>query len=259
MVEADALPVEAPRRFHFNWVPGVFFRPRQIFARIGTAASGVWLTPMLILSLTTLGRVITAGWLRAQAAAAGGVTLPPEFQYYPPEQQAQFQQALAATNGPVFLYVFPALAGLISIWIGWLMVSGLLHLALTMLGGRGDTRSAINLVAWSGLVFALRDVVRMIAMLAGKQLIQSPGLSGLLGGEPSGGMAYLVTFLSLVDLYVIWHVILLAIGVRAANGLSAAKTVGGVLVTILVVMALQALLAFLTGQLGGLTIIRPFF
>ena len=259
MVEAEVVPVEAPRRFHFDWVPGVYFLPRRIFAKIGAATTGVWLTPMLILSLTTLGRLMAAGWLRAQAAAVGGITLPPEFQYYPPEQQAQFQQALAATNSPVFLYVFPALAGLASIWTGWLLVSSLLHLALTMLGGRGDTRSAINLVAWSGLVFALRDIVRMVAMLVSKQLIQSPGLSGLVSGEPSGGMAYLVTFLSLIDLYVIWHIILLVTGVRTANGLSAAKTIGGVVVTILVVTALQALLAFLTGQLGSLTIIRPFF
>jgi hypothetical protein len=57
----------------------------------------------------------------------------------------------------------------------------------------------------------------------------------------------------------IWHVLLLITGVRAGNGLSLGKATGGVLVTIGLVVALQALLDFLINRLGGLTIVRPFF
>lgn len=39
-------------------------------------------------------------------------------------------------------------------------MGGLLHLVLTMLGGRDSTGGALNIVAWAALPFALRDLVR---------------------------------------------------------------------------------------------------
>jgi hypothetical protein len=259
MAETISLPSETPRRLQLNWVPQALFRPRAAFANIASQGGRVWLTPMLVLTVTSLVRVLVTGYLRQQAALAGGVSLPTEFQYFSPEQQAQFMQAMQATQGPVFLYVFPAITALIGVWVGWLLVSGLLHLVLTMLGGRGDTSPTTNLVAWASLPFALRDIVRIIAMWSSKQLIQSPGLAGFAPADASGGAAYLVVLLALLDIYVFWHILLLVVGVRAGNGQTPDKAIGGVVFTIALVVGLQALLSFLTGQLSGLTIIRPFF
>ncbi len=142
MTEELITPPETPGRFQFNWLGGVIFQPRKLLSRVATQTGGVWLTPMLVLSVTSLGRVLAEGWLKHQAALMGEVQLPPDFQYYSPEMQAQFMQAQEALKSPVFLYIFPAITALLSIWIGWLLVSGLLHLVFTLLGGRGDTRSA---------------------------------------------------------------------------------------------------------------------
>jgi hypothetical protein len=213
----------------------------------------------LLLSLTTVGRELVSGWLKQAAAASGNVTLPPGFEYYSPEQQAQFQQALQATSGPVFVYVFPVITGLLGIWVGWLLVSGLVRLALTMLGGRGDTGSTTNLVAWASLPFAVRDLVRLVSMLVTRQMLQAPGLQGFAPPEPTKWHAYLAAFLALVDIYLLWHVVLLVIGVRANSSLSGGKAWIGVFISILLVVALQALLRFLVGQLSGLTVISPFF
>jgi hypothetical protein len=259
MAETISLPSEAPRRLQLNWVPLALFKPRAAFTQIVSQGGRVWLTPMLVLTLTSLVRVVVTGYLRQQAALAGGVTLPLEFQYFSPEQQAQFMQAMQATQGPVFLYVFPAITALLGVWMGWLLVSGLLHLVLTLLGGRGDTSPTTNLVAWASLPFALRDIVRIAVMWSSKQLIQSPGLAGFAPADASGGAAYLAVLLALVDLYVFWHILLLVVGVRTGNGLAPLKTIGGVVFTLTLVLGLQALLSFLTGQLSGLTIIRPFF
>jgi hypothetical protein len=176
-----------------------------------------------------------------------------------PEDQAQFQQAMAATQGPVFIYVFPALLAVGGVWIGWLLVSGIIHLALTLLGGRGAPGSAMNLVAWSSLPFAVRSLVRIIAMLFTHQLITRPGLSGFAPQGEGNLAAYLAVFFSLIDIYVIWHIVLLIIGVRAASGLRMGKSVAAVILVILMVLALQALLTFGISRLAGLTVIRPFF
>lgn len=259
MSDAVLLPVDAPRRFHFSWVPAVLFRPRQTFSKIAAQSSGVWLTPLLILTVTAVLQVLVAGSIKQSAALSGQVELPPEFQYYSPEQQAQFQQALAATSGPVFIYVFPALMATAKVWVGWLLVGGLIHLVLTLLGGRGDTDSAMNLVAWSSLPLAVRELVRCVAMFSSKHLIANPGLAGFAPAGTGDLSLYLSAFLSLIDLYIIWHIVLMIIGVRAGNGLTLAKATGGILVSILLVLLLQALLMYFMTRLGGLNIIRPFF
>jgi hypothetical protein len=251
-------PLETPRRIHFDWLPDAFFHPRRAFARIANA-SGVWLTPILILSLMAVMGALVAGTIRQAAAQSGQVNLPPDFQYYSPEQQAQFQQALSATSSPVFLYVFPALVALSRVWLGWLLVGGLLHLVMTLLGGRGDTGAVMNLVAWAGLPFAVRDLVRIIAMLFSRQLIASPGLSGFAPLGEGFGNSFLASLLGSVDVYLIWYFLLLVLGVRLGNGISRLKAAGGVLFVLILIFSLQAALVAFASQLGGLTIIRPFF
>jgi hypothetical protein len=259
MTEAALVSVEPSRRLHFDWVSAVLFRPRQAFARIAAQASGVWLTPILILTLVALVPVFVGGSIKQEAARSGQVNLPPDYQYYTPEQQAQFQQAMAATSGPVFVYVFPAITAILKIWLGWLLVGGLLHLVLTLLGGRGSTGTAMNLVAWSSLPFAVRELVHAGWMLSSHQLISSPGLKGFAPLGDGSLNLFLAALLALIDFYILWHLALLIVGVRAGNGLSAGKAVGGVLFTLLVVLLLQALMTFLVARLGGLTVIRPFF
>lgn len=259
MAENDIEPVKPNRRFRFDWLVGVAIHPRRTFEQIATQPRGVWLLPMLVLTLTTLGRVLVSGSIRQRLLLSAGPTLPPNFEFFSPEQQAQFMQAAQSTTGPVFMYVFPAIAALLGIWIGWLLVSGLLHLVVTLLGGRGETSYSINLVAWASVPFVVRDLVRIVAMLATGGLIESTGLSGFAPANPSGEATYLAALLSAVDIYLIWHLLLLIIGVRAGNGLASGKAIGGVLFTIGLVVALQALLEFLLGRLGSLTIVRPFF
>jgi len=259
MAELEIAQTATPGRFQFQWVAEVLFKPRRAFAKITTQNQGVWLTPLLILTLLLAARVLAAGWVGQNFAMTGETPLPPDFQYYTPEQQAQFMQAMQATQGPVFIYVFPLLSGLLGIWLGWLLVGGLLHLVTTMLGGRGDTMSAMNLVAWASLPFAVREGVRVAALVISRQLIQNPGLSGFAPLEPSGFIAYLTAWLPLIDLYLIWHIFLLVLGVRSGISLAPGKALSGVLITMLVVLGLQALISFLSTQLGSLTIIRPFF
>ncbi len=259
MAELEIAQTDTPGRFQFNWVPEVLFRPRRAFAKITAQNHGVWLTPLLVLTLMMVARVLASGWVRQNFAMTGELPLPPDFQYYSPEQQAQFMQAMQATQGPVFIYVFPLISGVLGIWLGWLLVGGLLHLVTTMLGGRGDTMSAMNLVAWASLPFAVREGVRVAALVISRQLIENPGLSGFAPIDSSGIMAYLSAWLPLVDLYLIWHIILLVLGGRAANSLTPGKAMSGVVLTMLVILGLQALVSFLSTQLGSLTIIRPFF
>jgi hypothetical protein len=251
-------PIQRPRRFHFDWVLAMFFQPRRTFSEVVSRNRGVWFTPLFILTLTGLLLALGAGPIKQQAALSGGLPLPPDFQYWGPDQQAQFMKAAEATQNPVFFYVFPAISAVGGVWVGWLLVSGLLHFVLTVLGGTGNSTLSLNLVAWSALPLALRDLVRTGAMFASGALLDSPGLAGFApGGE--GFATFLVYFLALVDIYIIWHVALLVIGLKQANGITARKAVGGAFFTIMLVLVIQASLGYLGGMFSDLSVTRPFY
>jgi hypothetical protein len=258
MTSVPAAPLERPRRFHFDWLLPALFRPRDIFARLAALGRPAWLTPILVLTITGLLAVAAAGPIKIANAQSGQVELPPGFEYWTPEQQAQYYQAQQATSGPVFVYVFPAILVVLRVWFGWLIMGGILHLILTMLGGRGSTLGALNIVAWASLPFALRDLVQAGFMLVEKQIPNS----GLEGYAPAGeGLlpAIAAEVLARVTLYGLWYVILLVIGVRVAGGLTGGKALAGVLIALLVTLLLGILPGVILRQLTGLDVVRPFF
>jgi hypothetical protein len=258
MNEATAIPVQRPRRLRLDWIIPVLFRPRAALAEITGQLEGVWLTPLLLLTLSGLLVVAAAGPIRTAAAQQGVVELPDVAQFWTPEQQAAFMQTQQARSGPVFIYVFPALLTVLGVWFGWLVAAGLLHLVLTLLGGRVTSGSTVNLVAWASLPFVLRDLLQAGFMLVTKQLVPGAGLAGF---APAGeGMlnTVLAQVLQRVDLYSLWYALLLIIGVQTASGLRGGKATTGVVLTLAVLLLLAVLPAVIVAQLGSLGTLTPF-
>lgn len=247
------------RRWRFDWVLPALFQPRRAFAQIATAEKAVWQTPIAILAVTALIRTLVAGGIRQAAAAQGQITLPPGWEYYTPEQQAQFQQAMTATSGPVFTYLLPAIMTVLGVYLSWLVLGWLLHLLLTMFGGRGSSQQSLNIVAWATLPIAIREIVRIAAMWNSGQLLTNLGLSGF-APPGEGTMALLLlALLTLVDIYLFWQISLLALGARLIANISRLKAWSAVLIAVLILLVLRIVPALLAAQFSDLTVIRPFF
>jgi Yip1 domain len=242
------------RRFEVSRLRDILFHPRQAFQEISSESRATWLTPMLVLTITATLVVIVAGYLKTRAAMMGEIQLPPDWQYWTPEMQNNYMQAQQATQGPVFIYVIPLLGSLAGLWLGWLLLAALLHFGSTLVGGRGSMQSALNIVAWASLPFAVRDILRILFMLAAGHAIISPGLSGF-----SSSAGFVSKLLTRADIFLIWNVILLIIGFAIAEGLPRGKAVTGVLVVMLLVLLAQAGLGALGSGFGGLAGQRPFF
>jgi hypothetical protein len=217
-------------------------------------ARSSWLTPMLVLTITAILVVVVSGYLRTRAAMMGEVPLPRDWQYWSPDMQNNYMQAQQATQGPVFMYVMPMIGALASLWLGWLLLGALLHFGSTLLGGRGSMQGALNIVAWASLPFAVRDVVRILFMLAAGHTIASPGLSGFITTP-----GFLSQLLTRVDIFLIWQVILLILGFAIADSLPRGKAAAGVIVVLLLALLAQAGLSTLTAGFGGMAVQRPFF
>jgi hypothetical protein len=154
---------------------------------------------------------------------------------------------------------FPAIGALLGLWIGWFVLGGILHLALTLLGSRTTTVSAFNMAAWASIPFAIRMIVQIIAMLTTHKLIVSPGLSGFMAADGTGALMFARIVLSMVDLYLIWQTILLILGAVSLPGLSRRKAVTGVIGIMILMLVLSAIPGFIAAQLGGLDVTRSFF
>jgi hypothetical protein len=251
--QLDALNqvVERPRALHFEWALPILVRPRRTFEQIIQKDNAVWLAPLLILTVFALLMVAAGGPIR-QAAAQTQVTLPPDYDYYPPEWQQQYQEGFAARQGVVFIYVYPALGILAQIWLGWFLVGSLLHLGLTLSGSRNSNTTILNLLAWASLPFVFRYIVQAVYLMTTKKAIAAPGVSGFLAAETTGFSLFARSLLSLVDIYLIWYLVLLLVGILLVAKISRVKALIVTIVISLVLLALQALPGFLMATFGGL-------
>ncbi len=238
-------PIPA-RRLNFARILPVLLYPKRTFAEMAGETVSSWLTPMLVLSISSSLVVIVGGYLKARAAMMGEVQLPPDWQYWTPDMQNNFMQAQQATQGTTFVYIIPLISSLTALWLGWLILSGLLHLGSTLLGGRGTMGGAFNVVGWSSLPFALRDILRIVFMLIAGHTIVSPGLSGF-----AAGSAFLAKILSQTDIFFLWNAILLVIGFGIMDGLPRNKAIIGVVIVLLIVLLALAGVGALISSLSG--------
>lgn len=248
-----------PLRLLFRRAIQLFYRPALVFDWISSEGAGQWKFPLILLTALTLLRILVSGFLQVRKTMQGEIPLPPDWSYYTPEMQAQYMQAAEAAKSPVFVYLIPAIIGLVTVWLGWIIISSLLHLAFTIAGGRGTNASALSLVAWAALPFSLRELLRVIFVLVAKQPIVSTGLSGFVPANGSNGMLFLSALLALTDLFLVWHVILLILGARRTESVSGTKSMAVVLTIILLSLTVQAGTSFLGSQFNGMMVTRPFY
>ena len=258
-IEETDIPEAPKRRFRPDWILPVLFRPGRTLRQIVHEEASTWLAPLLLLTFLVLVSTLVAGPLRIQAAMNTPLEMPPDFEFWGPEQQQQFFEANQPNTSFLFMYVFPAVGGILSVWVGWFLLSAILHVILTLSGSRGSRAADFSLAGWSMLPFAVRAVVQIVYMLVTRRLISSPGVSGFLPVDATGGMAFLAALLALVDLYLIWQLVLLVIGATNGSGLMRGKVFGAVVLSLVILLALKALPGFAGAQLSGLTVNRPFF
>lgn len=259
LVDDVDLPVTPKRRLRFDWLLPMITRPAKTFGLIAKEETSTWLLPLLLLSLLALVAVLVAGPLRMQQLLSTPPQLPPDFQNYAPEQQQQILQASQPNTSPVFIYIFPAVGALVGVWLSWFLLGGMLHLALTLMGGRSTRTADFNLAAWASLPLAVRSLVQIAAMLITQRVINRPGLSGFIAADASGFNAFFASLLSLIDIYLIWQVILLVVGAGQGAGLTRSKVFTSVAIAVMVLLALQALPGFVTAQLSGLQVTNGIF
>ena len=241
---------------------GMIVRPRATLEYLNEHGGRTWWVPALIAVFLLLLSIVLAAPITTrqtrEAVQASQEQLRERLgTEMSAEQQAQMEQSISIAASPLITVVFPAITGVLGRVVGWLVWAGALYLAGTALGGRSTFGQMFRTVVWAWLPYALRSLLQTIYILASGQLIASPGLSGLVRenrsiaemmfAPPDLGQMLVVALLSRVDLFLVWNLILLVIGVIVATRLPGRKAALATLGMWLLLAALSLLPVLVSG------------
>lgn len=199
-----------------------------------------------MIALALLLKTLASGWVKQMAYITP--PMPPEFQYYLPEEQERLVHALELANGPLFVYIFPFMGDVLGMFLQWLVLSGLVRTGLRILHDRSRGVLIRNITAWASLPFGLRYFIQAVyIILAGRQIT----LTGLAGLAPAGDLLAL-SFFGSIDIYLLWQVFLLFLGNKYAARIPSWKSVPVVIGSVFIVLVLSAVVSMGMGILSGM-------
>lgn len=244
-----------------SMLAGIFFRPRRTLQAVVEHAGRGWWVPLLIMLALTIAMVVVSGPITARmtreqiAKMQGGQGISGS-----DASSDQFNQTLDFVISPVFTIVLPAVSSSVGLLISWVIQAGFFYLAVTVLGGHTHFRTLWGIVLWSAMPLALRALVQTIYIAATSNLVTNPGLSGLVKPPSSDPLAAikmptsqlaLSTALGQIDVFVVWNLVLLIIGIAAAARFSHRKAALIVLIFWLAGVLLNAAIAVAGASLAG--------
>jgi hypothetical protein len=222
----------------FSRIVGVFFEPSKTFRDI--AERPAWIVPMILVILAVMG-IITAesqhiGWdriFRHQMETNSRFQQMPADQR---EQQLAIQEKFASVGGYVFALIGVPVSDLI-------IAAVLLGIAGGLMGGGMRFKQVFAVVAYSGLPGVLTAILTVVVIFLKNPddfNMQNP-LAFNLGAfmDPNTGSKFVYSLAGSLDLFVLWMIVLMATGLKAAAGKKLTFT--GALVAVLLPWAVVVL------------------
>jgi hypothetical protein len=226
---------------------GVVIRPKVTFERMRDATVGHWwvvavlaVLALVLLSIATVPLEAEAARNALQAQQESSETT----QELSEEQQAQMQQVQDIVSSQAVLGGISVGFGIIGLVISYLVRAGFVFLLGLALGGRATFKQVWRMAIWTTLPEVLRTVVSAITTFATGSP-SAPGLSYMLTSEEINALPYVATLLQSIDIYLVWSLALLAIGLYVTSQLSRGKSA---------LVALAYWLFLLAFSLGGTAI-----
>jgi hypothetical protein len=222
----------------FSRIVGVFFEPSKTFRDI--AERPTWIVPMILVILAVMG-IITAesqhiGWdriFRHQMETNSRLQQMPADQR---EQTLAMQEKFASVGGYVFALIGVPVSDLI-------IAAVLLGIAGGLMGGGMRFKQVFAVVSYSGLPGVLTAILTVVVIFLKNPddfNMQNP-LAFNLGAfmDPNTSSKFLYSLAGSLDLFVLWMIVLMATGLKAAAGKKLTFT--GALVAVLLPWAIVVL------------------
>ena len=236
---------------------GILIRPKATFDYLKNNHKRSWWLPAILVLLLILVPIVVA----ARASPITPAPMPMEPGITGPEviiiergmEPGMGMPPEAATSSPFnILKLLSAGFGTAGAWLLW---GGALYLASVFLGRSSSFGQMFRLAVWTWLPYGIRGLVQTIYILLSGTLIVNAGLSGFVLDRstppllpPGPGQLALASILGRVDLYLIWHLLLVSVGLMAFTNLKRKKA----LLAAVAIWINLALLGVIPAIFGGI-------
>ena len=211
----ESKPLNAFQRF-----TGVFTAPLKTFQEV--AARPDWIAPLLILVLVSV--VLTQLMMPAiMSDASRNIDKLVESGTIP---QDQADRAMEASQG--FTRNFAPVMGGISVIVIALLASGvLLFVGNVIMAGKANFRQIFSLYLWTGMVDLIGTILRAPLALKQNTMLIFFSPAAFFAEEARDTALFKIT--SFLDVFVLWRVILIAIGFMAVYRFTMGKSAAAIL------------------------------
>ncbi len=229
-----------------KWFLDIFFRPKRAFQQISEKKNGVWLLPLLIMSVLAIGYASASARANVSFAFDGMQGIDIENSEIIVSQdgedlQYDLSEAEKISSMPESSVFLDSIGSIFRIWLSWGVLAIVLYLSITLFGGRTENIHLLNMVAWSGMPLALRDFIRIVTVNFMHKPIINPGLSGFVLSQNGYSSLFWNSFLGIVDIYLIWSLVLLVFGGKEISQLNFWKSIKSVLIPAFLLLIIYSL------------------
>jgi hypothetical protein len=223
---------------------GIIDRPRSTLRALGAQPGNRWLLPAI---LALIGLVCLNIVSAPYAAELATEEVQKQLASLPPEQVQAATTRAAMFTTPWFLGGVGIVAGLLMLFLGWALRAGVLYFIGLVAGGETSYWAVFTLMAWSWVPYIIRDLTQAGYTLATKALIRHPGLAVLAttGDRVKDSASWLYGLLAQVDLFLLWHLLLVGVGMAVLNRFGRTKAFFITLIYLAVALAVSLIPTFI--------------
>jgi len=210
----------------FDTLVGVAIHPRATFERMRDAAAGHWWVVVVASLLVALATTVVTVPIQAEAARSALQAQQEDTEAYQglsEEEMAQVEQVQNIFTSQAMLGALGFFGGVIMLFLGYGVRAGIVFLLGMALGGRASFGQVWRMSVWTTLPDVLRGMVSIGVILATGSVSVS-GMSYVLTSAEVSAHPYLAAFLGSIDIYLIWSLALLLIGILVTSQLDRLKS-----------------------------------
>lgn len=199
---------------------GIFSDPRRTFSSLSEKPT--WILPVIVLIVIAMISSVLVTPFRMQEAIEK-IDQNPRLSAQ--QKEEIFDRMEEQRAKPVMKLISYIIAPIAAIFVIVFIVSGLFYLGINvLLGGEASFKKVLSVYCWSGLVTIPGFIVKTPLMLVKKSSQIHTSLAALM---PSGSEENLLfKILTHTDIFVIWEIWLISIGLAIVYKFSTKKTMG---------------------------------
>ena len=215
----------------------VFYAPRETFESVAASRTAIdWVAPAAVSAVVAFAAAVA---IMPLAMEEGAKAIQEQMQGQElSDEQREMMEKMAGPGQAIGLVMAPA-GSFVVLFISALLLLGAARIAGADIGYSG----MLTVSAYSSLVQALKGIIVTPLMLSKKSMEVHTGLGLLLPAEMMNSFAG--RFLAGIEIFTVWQVVIVAIGISALGNVDTRKALVPVLVLTLIWLMIAA-------GLGGL-------